>query len=84
MVSSLNLAFDACLGNSLVLQWLGLQAFTADGLRSIPSQETEIPQAAQCSFYLLRVVCLKLVFGFAFVCWSLEHFEDKVRWGKGL
>ena len=33
-------------GNSLVVQWLGLQALTARGLGSIPSQGTKIPQAA--------------------------------------
>ena len=30
-------------GNSLVVQWLGLRAFTAGGLGSIPSQGTKIP-----------------------------------------
>ena len=34
------------LGNSLVVQWLGLHAFTAEGLGSIPGQRTKIPQAA--------------------------------------
>ena len=34
------------LGNSLVVQWLGLWAFTAVGLTSIPGQGTEIPQDA--------------------------------------
>ena len=33
-------------GNSLAVQWLGLCAFTAEGLGSIPGQETKIPQAA--------------------------------------
>ena len=32
-------------GNSLVVQWLGLGAFTAKGLDSIPGQGTKIPQA---------------------------------------
>ena len=36
-------------GNSLVVQWLGLCALTAEGLGSIPGQETKIPQAIQCS-----------------------------------
>ena len=31
--------------NSLVVQWLGLCAFTAEGLGSIPGQGTKIPQA---------------------------------------
>ena len=30
--------------NSLVVQWLGFCAFTAEGPSSIPSQETKIPQ----------------------------------------
>ena len=33
--------------NSLVVQWLGLHAFTAEGPGSIPSQGTKIPQARQ-------------------------------------
>ena len=33
-------------GNSLVVQWLGLQAFTAEGLGSIPVLGTKILQAA--------------------------------------
>ena len=33
------------LGNSLVVQWLGLSAFTAKGTGSIPGQGTKIPQA---------------------------------------
>ena len=33
-------------GNSLVVQWLGLHAFTAKNLGSVPGQETEIPYAA--------------------------------------
>ena len=32
------------LGNSLVVQWLGLHAFTAEGLDSIPGLGTKIPQ----------------------------------------
>ena len=36
------------LGNSLVVQWLGLHAFTAEDLGSIPGQGTKIPQAMQC------------------------------------
>ena len=35
------------LGNSLVVQWLGLGAFTAGGLGSIPGQETKMPQDVQ-------------------------------------
>ena len=32
-------------GNSLAVQWLGLPAFTAEGLGSVPSQGTKILQA---------------------------------------
>ena len=32
-------------GNSLEVQWLGLSTLTAEGLGSIPGQETKIPQA---------------------------------------
>ena len=36
-------------GNSLAVQWLGLHAFTAMGLGSIPAWGTEIPQDTQWS-----------------------------------
>ena len=32
-------------GNSLAVQWLGLCAFTAKGLSSVPGRGTKIPQA---------------------------------------
>ena len=35
----------ALAGNSLAVQWLGLHAFTPEGLSSIPSGGTKIPQA---------------------------------------
>ena len=35
-------------GNSLVVQWLGLCAFTAEGLGSIPGRGAEISQAVWC------------------------------------
>ena len=35
------------IGNCLAGQWLGLLAFTAEGVGSIPGQETKIPQAAR-------------------------------------
>ena len=35
------------MGNSLVIQWLGLCAFTVEGLGSVPGQGTKIPQAAR-------------------------------------
>ena len=34
--------------NSLVVQWLGLRAFTAKGLDSIPGSGTKILQATWC------------------------------------
>ena len=34
------------LGNSLVVKWLGLLAFTAEDMGSIPGRGTKIPQAA--------------------------------------
>ena len=34
--------------NSLVVQWLGLRAFTAKGLGSIPGSGTKILQATWC------------------------------------
>ena len=34
-------------GNSLVVKWLGLCAFTAKGLGSIPGRGTKIPQATR-------------------------------------
>ena len=37
------------MGNSLVIQWLGLCAFTVEGLGSIPGGEKKIPQASQDS-----------------------------------
>ena len=33
-------------GNSLAVHWLGLRAFTAKGLGSIPGWGTKIPKAA--------------------------------------
>ena len=35
------------LGNSLAVQWLGLHAFTSEGLGSIPGQGPKIPQDTQ-------------------------------------
>ena len=35
--------------NSPVANWLGLGAFTAEGVGSIPGRGTKIPQAGQCS-----------------------------------
>ena len=36
-------------GNSLAVQWLGLHAFTAEGLGSVPGGGAKMPQAAQYS-----------------------------------
>ena len=43
-------------GTSLVVQWLGLRAFTAEGPGSVPGWGTEIPQAvrgSQKNFFLI-------------------------------
>jgi len=37
-------ALEAERGNSLVIQWLGLGAFTVEGPGSIPAQGTNVPQ----------------------------------------
>ena len=44
--------------NSLVVQWLGLCIFTAEGLGSVPGQGNKIPQAMQCgqNIFLKSVV----------------------------
>ena len=39
-------------GNTLAVQWLGLHAFTAEGLGSISGQGTKIPQAVQQGKYI--------------------------------
>ena len=45
------------LGTSLVVQWLGFCAFTTEGLRSIPGQETKYLQAARHSQKKKKDVC---------------------------
>ena len=35
-------------GNSLAVQWLGLGAFTAMPVVSVPGQGTKVPQTRQC------------------------------------
>ena len=42
-VREVNAGKEHGLGNSLVVQWLGLSTFTAGGLGSIPSWGTKIP-----------------------------------------
>ena len=37
-------------GNSLAVQWLGLGAFTAQGLGSIPGWGTKIPEATHVAW----------------------------------
>ena len=37
------------IGNSLVVQWLGLQTFIAEDVGSVLGRGTKIPQAMQCS-----------------------------------
>ena len=39
---------DLMIGNSLVVQWLELQTFTAKGVGSVPGRGTKNPQAMQC------------------------------------
>ena len=39
----------AVAGNSLVVQWVGLLGFLAEGPGSVPGGETETPQATCCS-----------------------------------
>ena len=34
-------------GSPLVVQWLGLRGFTAEGIGSVPSQKIKFPQATQ-------------------------------------
>ena len=44
-------------GSSLATQWLGLCAFTAEGLGSIPGQGTTIPQASRPKIKKERHLC---------------------------
>ena len=44
--------FKLHVGNSLVVQWLGLCTFTAKGLGSIPGWGTKIPQHGQKTNYM--------------------------------
>ena len=41
--------YNVFLGNSLVVQWLGLHAFTVKGPGSFPGRGTKISQVAWCS-----------------------------------
>ena len=43
--SNTNFSQNEAVGNSLVVQWLELRVFTAEGLGSIRGQRTKIPQA---------------------------------------
>ena len=60
-------------GNSLVVQWLGLSAFTAESLGSIPGQGTKILKATQCSKnrkeYILKLFSKDIACGRA-VIWG--------------
>ena len=47
-------------GNSLVLQWLGLRAFTAVGTSAIPGQGTKIPQAGASLVAQWLRICLPM------------------------
>ena len=62
MVHFLKKFYWGIVGTSLEAQWLGVHALTAEGLGSIPSWGTKIPQATWCSqkqnfffFYCSRV-----------------------------
>ena len=47
---------EGFIGNSLLLQWLGLHAFIVKEPSSIPGQETTIPQAAKkICVYIYRI-----------------------------
>ena len=46
-----------CVGNSLVVQWLGLCAFTAESLGSVPGWGTKIPQAVRCGQKKKKRLC---------------------------
>ena len=48
--------------NSLVVQWLGFCAFTAEGPSSIPSQETKIPQVLRYGTKKKKVIIYGLSF----------------------
>ena len=39
-------------GDSLVLQWVGLSTFTAEGPGSVPGQGPKIPQASRSGIYI--------------------------------
>ena len=66
------------LGNSQVVQWLGLHVLTAKGLGSIPGRGTKIPQAARCGQkktktvrVLKRQVVLLLLVSWAWALYNL-------------
>ena len=44
------------MGNSLVVQWLGLRAFTAKGAGSTPGQGTKILQTTSCGQKKKKIV----------------------------
>ena len=41
-------------GNSLAFQWLGLHAFTAEGMDPIPGQGTKILQTSWYSLFIFK------------------------------
>ena len=57
-------------GNSLVVQWLGLRAFTVEGVGSIPGRGTKILQAVQCGQKKRMLVDRNMVP----IAVSLSHF----------
>ena len=47
-LKKLNIIFKKQSWNSLVVQWLGFCALTAEGLGSLPGQGPKIPKAIRC------------------------------------
>ena len=48
------------LGNSLVVQWLGLRALTAEGPDSLPGRRTKIPQVSGSSQKIIMIILMTL------------------------
>ena len=66
-------------GNSLAVQQLGLCISSAEGIGSIPRQETRIPQAAQCSQKMEGVAEVKAEAG----QYQMKDCVDCLRRGWG-
>ena len=59
--------------SSLVVQWLGLGAFTAVGLGSIPGQGTKIPQAKWCS-QIKNQIIIDIDTLYIYICLSIDFY----------